>query len=197
MKKFKNMKILVSLFAAFSLFSFVAVSAMQTKGNFCKKEICSSKDNNGTIYLLNLNIPEYSKSGYSKEIICKLKNIDVKMADFVKTSFEKCNFKNKGVKFNGEGKDIFKFYEIMYENFVSSFEQLRNYSVYDPKNIEYIGISEDYSYAYFKLNCYELTEDKDIENIEGEHCLERYNCEALIRGIILSYIKSKDALKQN
>ena len=201
MKKFKNIKILVSLFAIFSLFSLSNVSAMEKDNNFSKKEISLEKKTGGAIHMLNLNVPEYLASGYSEEIVDRLKNIDVNMSDFVKTSFEKYDFKNKGVNFNGKGEDILKFYEIMYKDFVSSFEQLKEfkeYSIYDPKNIEYIGISEDCSNAYFKFNCYELTEDKSIENIEDNHSLERYACKALIREIILYYIKSaKQLVKQN
>ena len=187
------LKVLISFFIIF-LFSLFNVSAIEKINNSCKKEISYNKKNTGTIYLLNLDVPEYSTCGYSREIISRLKNIDVKMANFVKTNFEKYNFKNKGISFNGKRTDIFKFYKVMYESFVGSFKQLKNYSVYDPKNIDYVGISKDHSTAYLNLNYCDLSEDENVERCEDNSCLERYSCEALIREMILFYINSQEQL---
>ncbi len=190
-RKFRNIKALAGLFVVFSLLSLVRVKAVERNGNLFKSEISLNKKKSGVIYLLNLDIPEYSKCGYSKEIISRLKKIDVKMANFVKTNFKKYDFENKNIKFNGERKDIFKYYELMYEIFVASFKELKNYFEYDPKNIDYIGVSEDCLTAYFNLNCSDLSEDESVENCDDASRLKRYACEALIREIILSYIKHK------
>ena len=200
MKKFKNIKIFINFFMIF-LFSLTNVSAMKKNvsamkknDNFSKKEISYNIKNSGTIYLLSLSVPEYSTCGCSNKIIRKLKNIDAQMADFVKTNFKKYNFKNKGIRFDGKRSDIFKFYKLMYESFAGSFKQFKKYPVYDPKNIDYVGISEDYSTAYLNLNYCDSSEDGNVEKCEDDSCLERYACEALIREMILYYIKCEERM---